>query len=77
MNRRWPIFISAISTLWRTRGERCVMLVKCDLFSFVYVYIYIFFQEKEREREIGQIFDDRDLEEFVLQHGQTFGKLKL
>lgn len=53
-NRRWPIFISAISALWGTRGERCVMLVKCDLFLFlcvcICVYIYFFFQEKERER---------------------------
>lgn len=77
-NRRWPIFISAISALWGTRGERCVMLVKCDLFLFlcvcICVYIYIFFFKRRKEREIGRIFDDRDLEEFVLQHGQTFGK---
>ena len=56
------------------------MLVKCDLFLSVYMCIYtyiFFFQGKEREREIERIFDDRDSEEFVLQHGQTFGKLKL
>lgn len=80
-NRRWPIFISAISALWGTRGERCVMLVKCDLFLFlcvcVYVYIYIFFFKRRKEREIGRISDDRDLEEFVLQHGQTSGKTEI
>lgn len=79
-NRRWPIFISAISALWGTRGERCVMLVKCDLFLFlcvcICVYIYFFFKRR-KEREIGRISDDRDLEEFVLQHGQTSGKTEI
>lgn len=58
------------------RGVSCWSSVTY-FFLCVCVYIYIFFQEKEREREIERIFDDRDSEEFVLQHGQTFGKLKL
>lgn len=68
-NRRWPIFISAISALWVTRGERCVMLVKCDLLLFVCVCIS-FFERRKEERKLGEF---SMIEEFVLQ--QTFGKL--
>lgn len=57
-NRRWPIFISAISALWGTRGERCVMLVKCDLFLFlcvcICVYIYIFFSREGKREKLGE-----------------------